>query len=191
MKDNEIVDLYWKRSERAIIESKSKYGACCRGIAYRILQSTEDANECENDTYLRAWNAMPPSRPRMLGSFLSRIARNLSIDMYKRKRTAKRGGGDVPLILHELEECMPYTGLSVEGSTDGCDLSEILDSFLESISKEARVFFVQRYWMSCPITEIASKNNVSEGKVKMSLHRTRRALRKYLDERADEYEIAS
>ncbi len=191
LEDKEIVDLYWARLEQAIVESKSKYGACCRGIAYRILQNNEDADECENDTYLRAWNAMPPSRPKFLGAFLSRIARNISIDLYEKRRAAKRGGGQTSLVLHELEECIPDVGLRAEDDIDSCGLSNSLDLFLGGLSKEARIFFIQRYWMSCSIAEIAIKNNASEGKVKMSLHRTRRALRKHLAEGSDGYEIAS
>ena len=189
MEDKEIVDLYWERSQRAIAESKSKYGACCNAIAYRILQNREDADECENDTYLRAWNAMPPSRPAFLGAFLSRIARNLSLDVLEKRQTAKRGGGELTLVLHELEECIADLRVDT-GFDDAGELSLALDAFLRGLSKEARVFFVQRYWMSCSIAEVASRNNVSEGKAKMSLLRTRRSLRRFLDERGGEYEVA-
>ena len=189
MEDKEIVDLYWERSQRAIAESKSKYGACCNAIAYRILQSREDADECENDTYLRAWNAMPPSRPAFLGAFLSRIARNLSLDVLEKRRAVKRGGGELALVLHELEECVADLRVDMEFD-DAEGLSLALDAFLRGLSKEARVFFVQRYWMSYSIAEVASQNSVSEGKVKMSLLRTRRLLRKFLDERDGEYEVA-
>ena len=190
MDDARIVDLYWSRSQQAIAESKAKYGVCCRGIAYRILQCDEDADECENDTYLRAWNAMPPSRPRFLGAFLARIARNLSLDAYSKKNAVKRGSGEVPLILHELEECVSGSGLLLEAEADNRLLSKTLDEFLGDLSKEARVFFVQRYWMSLSIKDISSRNHVSEGKVKMSLHRTRCALRKRLSQGGCEYEIA-
>lgn len=189
MDDRQIVDLYWKRSQRAISESKNKYGAVCYGISYRILQSKEDADECENDTYLRAWNAMPPSRPTFLGAFLSRIARNLSLDVLEKRQAVKRGGGELALVLHELDECVADSRAGT-GFDNAEELSLALDTFLRGLSKEARIFFVQRYWMSCSIAEVASRNCVSEGKVKMSLLRTRRSLRKFLDERGGECEIA-
>lgn len=191
MEDSEIVDLYWERSERAIAESRIKYGACCRALAYRILQSKEDSDECENDTYLRAWNAMPSARPTFLGAFLAKITRNLSLDKLERRGAAKRGGGEIPVILDELQECIPALSIADGPFSDNAILSALLDEFLTSLSKEARVFFVQRYWMSMAVVEIAEKNSVSQGKVKMSLHRSRNALRKRLEARGENYELAS
>ena len=99
MEDREIVDLYWAREEQALEETQSKYGAYCWRIAHNILRSREDSEECVNDTWLRAWNAMPPQRPAILSSFLGCITRNLSLDRYKAGRTGKRGGGQLPLAL--------------------------------------------------------------------------------------------
>lgn len=191
MEDSEIVDLYWERSERAIAESRIKYGARCRALAYRILQSKEDSDECESDTYLRAWNAMPSARPTFLGAFLSKITRNLSLDKLERRGAAKRGGGEMPVILGELQECIPAAPMIDDPFSDNAALSMLLDEFLSSLSKEARVFFVQRYWMSMAVAEIAEKNSVSQGKVKMSLHRSRNALRKCLEAKGENYELAS
>ena len=191
MEDFEIVDLYWERSERAIAESRVKYGARCRALAYRILQSKEDSDECENDTYLRAWNAMPSARPTFLGAFLTKITRNLSLDKLERRSAAKRGGGEIPVILGELQESIPAASTIDDPFSDNAVLSMLLDEFLSSLSKEARVFFVQRYWMSMAVAEIAEKNSVSQGKVKMSLHRSRNALRKRLEAKGENYELAS
>ena len=132
----------------------------------------------------------PPAARGFLGAFLARIARNLSLDAYSKKNAVKRGSGEVPLILHELEECVSGSGFLLEAEGDNRLLSKTLDEFLGDLSKEARVFFVQRYWMSLSIKDISSRNHVSEGKVKMSLHRTRCALRKRLSQGGCEYEIA-
>ena len=107
MEDNQIVDLYWERDERAISESDAKYGRYCVQIAMNILENAQDAEECVNDTYLRAWNAIPPSRPTKLGAFLGKITRNLSLDRYKAKKTAKRGNSLFLVSLDELSECVP------------------------------------------------------------------------------------
>ena len=105
--DEKIIALFEERNEMAITETKTKYGRYCNTIAYQILQNREDAEECENDTYLDAWNTIPPTRPRMLSIFLGTITRRISLDRLKRKTAEKRGGGEAMLSLHELEECIP------------------------------------------------------------------------------------
>lgn len=184
MEDDKIVSLYWKRDELAITESRSKYGSQCRAIAYRILASVEDTDECENDTYLRAWNTMPPQRPKLLGAFLARIYRNTSLDLFKKHHAAKRGGNTINIVLEELSECIPdLTPNSLPSKSDeNKKLAVIIDTFLEELPKETRIFFVQRYWLSNSIEEIAQKNNASQGKVKMSLFRTRKALKRKLEQ---------
>ena len=117
MEDSAIIDLYWAREERALTETDTKYGHMCRSIAYQILQDRWDSEECVNDTWLRAWNAMPPQRPTILSAFLSRITRNLSLDRYKAARAEKRGGGQMPLALEELGDCVPAQ-TSVEDSVE-------------------------------------------------------------------------
>ena len=107
MEDSDIVKLYWKRSERAIGETKTKYGTFCRGVAFRILRDSQDAQECEQDTYLRAWNAMPPQRPNVLQAFLGKIARNAALDRWREGKAEKRGQGQVPVLIDELADCLP------------------------------------------------------------------------------------
>ena len=106
MRDSEITELYWRRDEAAITQSKLKYGAYCRAIAVNILGSPEDADECVSDTWLSAWNSIPPARPARLSAFLGRITRNRAIDQYRRDRAVKRAGGELPLCLDELGECI-------------------------------------------------------------------------------------
>ena len=110
MEDSQIIDLYWARLEQAIQETDTKYGGYCRAIAHNILKSVEDSEECVSDTWLRAWNAMPPQRPSVLSAFLGRITRNLSLDRYKAARAEKRGGSSFPAALDELSECVPAGG---------------------------------------------------------------------------------
>ena len=107
MEDSAIIDLYWAREERALSETDAKYGGYCRSIAHNILKNREDSEECVSDTWLHAWNAMPPQRPSILSSFLGRITRNLSFDRCRRQNAEKRGGGSLPLALDELSECVP------------------------------------------------------------------------------------
>ena len=110
MEDSAIIDLYWAREERALSETDTKYGGYCRSIAHNILKNREDSEECVSDTWLHAWNAMPPQRPSILSSFLGRITRNLSFDRCRRQNAEKRGGGSLPLALDELSECVPKRG---------------------------------------------------------------------------------
>ena len=110
MEDSAIIDLYWAREERALSETDAKYGGYCRSIAHNILKNREDSEECVSDTWLHAWNAMPPQRPSILSSFLGRITRNLSFDRCRRQNAEKRGGGSLPLALDELSECVPAPG---------------------------------------------------------------------------------
>lgn len=181
MDDKDIVDLYWARSERAIEESRAKYGACCRGIAFRILESREDAEECENDTYVRTWSAIPTQRPKLLGAFLCRIARNSAFDKYKKRNAVKRGNGSVTHVIDELQDCVPSAD-NVEKEAESGELSKLLDAFLENLPKEKRIVFVQRYWFGYSIDEIADFNSKSAGAIKMSLSRTRKSLKKHLEE---------
>lgn len=117
MDDNKILDLYWERSETAIVETSTKYGRYCRYIAHNILQNYEDSDECVNDTYLRAWNSIPPHRPNKFSAFLGKITRNLSLNMYEKNTTQKRGAGQIPLVLDELQGCVPSCS-SVENAID-------------------------------------------------------------------------
>ena len=178
--DNEIIDLYWVRSESAIQETVRQYGSFCTTISMNILKNKEDAEECVNDTYLKAWDAIPPQRPTVFSSFLGRIVRNLSLDRYKARKAQKRSIDETALLLSELDDCIPSTS-SVEDEVDTGILEEMIDRFLSSIGKDDRVFFVRRYWFADPITGIAERFAVGESKVKTSLFRTRNKLREYLE----------
>ena len=180
MKDQQIVDLYWTRSERALSETAAKYGGYCHAIAYRILQNPEDSEECVNDTSLHAWKAMPPARPQRLGVYLGKITRNLSLDRWRLTRREKRGGGQVALALEELQDCIPAQG-GPEQILDDILLTAVLDCFLAALSQEARVIFLQRYWYLLSIREIAAGLGASESKVKMSLLRSRKELKVQLE----------
>ncbi|MDL2300946.1 sigma-70 family RNA polymerase sigma factor [Lachnospiraceae bacterium OttesenSCG-928-D06] len=178
MEDNKIIDLYWERNQQAIEKTQEKYSRYCHSIAGNILKSREDCEECVNDTWLRAWNAMPSERPNILSAFLGAITRNLSLDRYRHNTSKKRGGGEVTYIFEELEDCIGGNG--VEGHVDAMVLTECLNKFLEQMEQENRVIFVRRYWYMDSIEEITKRFQISESKVKSSLFRSRKKLHTYL-----------
>ena len=181
MEDEQIVDLYWQRSDLAISETNQKYGRYCHKIAYNICGTDEDAEECVNDTWFRAWNLMPDQRPTVLSAFLGRITRNLAIDRIKAKNRLKRGGGEAVLALDELEECASG-GTNPEKVLEEKELETAIGKFVSQLPKTEKTVFVLRYWYLVSIDEIAEKLRFSKGKVKSSLFRTRRKLRTYLQE---------
>lgn len=180
MDDKQILDLYWEHSEAAISETSKKYGKYCRYIAFNILHNDEDSEECVNDTYLRAWNSIPPNRPSVLKTFLGKITRNLSLDRYELLNAKKRNGGQMPLIFDEIQECIPSLD-STENIVEEIALTDILNRFLSSLSLEQRKIFMRRYWYLSPIKEIATEYDMSESKIKMSLFRSRNELKKLLE----------
>ncbi len=180
MEDRQIVDLYWTRQERALEETDRKYGGYCRTIAYNILYSKEDSEECVNDTWLRAWNSIPPQRPGILQAFLAKITRNLSLDRYKASRAGKRGGGQLPVALEELGECLQASA-TLEEELELRQISQILDRFLRTLPERDCCIFLRRYWYVDGIREIALRYDMAEGSVKSSLHRTRQKLRVCLE----------
>lgn len=180
MDDKQIVDLYWERSEYAIAETDKKYGKYCYRIAYNILLNEEDAKECVNDTYFHAWQAIPPHRPEGLAAFLGKIVRNLSLNRYNYNRAKKRCNGQIALALEELETCIP-TSKSMEQVIENEELTEAINCFLENLTKENRVIFIRRYWYLSSIQEIARDYSLTESKVKMSLLRSRKKLKKFLE----------
>ncbi len=180
MEDAAIVDLYWQRSDRALSETDKKYGRYCQSIAYHICGAREDAEECVNDTYLRAWNRMPTERPAALGAFLGRITRNLALDRIKARNTVKRGGGQAPLALSELEDCIPG-GTSPEQALEEKDLEAVIGLFVSALPRAEKTVFVLRYFYLAPIDEIAGKLHFSSGKVKSMLFRSRKKLRAALE----------
>lgn len=181
MEDRKIVNLYWQRSEKAISETEQKYGRYCYYIANNILHNHEDSEECVNDTYLNAWRAMPDKRPDRLSTFLGKITRNLSLNKWELYSAKKRGAGQTSLVLEELQECIPSSD-NIDKVIDDMVLTEVLNNFLASLSKEKRIIFMRRYWYLSSITDIAKAYSMSESKVKMSLLRSRKALKQVLKE---------
>lgn len=181
MDDGQIIDLYWARSENAIRETANKYGQYCRTIAYNILHNHEDAEECLSDTYLKAWGAMPPQRPRHLAAFLGRITRNLSLDRYKKITAQKRGLRQTALALSELGDCIPGDN-SADQALDERALVESIEKFLYSCPKPKRDVFIRRYWYLSSIKEIAGDYGMGESKTASMLQRTRNQLKTHLRE---------
>lgn len=181
MEDSRIVDLYWTRSENAIAETASKYGKYCYAIAYNILSNAEDANESVNDTYLGAWNSMPPHRPSILSTFLGKITRRVSLNRWKERIRDKRGGGEVLLVLDELMDCIP-SDCNVEREVQAAELARVIDAFIIKLSDTERRVFICRYWYLDRIPQICKQFGFSQSKVKSMLHRTRGKLLSYLRE---------
>lgn len=185
MEDKKIVELYWQRDEKAIAETSAKYGRYLTAISLNILGAFEDAEECVSDTYIRAWNAMPPNRPKILQAFLGKITRNISFNRYKLCRTEKRGGGEISAVLHELEECVSDSKY-VESELERREMARAIDDFLDSLSEKKRDIFVLRYWYSESVSKIAKRFNMKETAVSMTLSRIRAQLRSFLLERGFE-----
>ena len=177
MDDKSIVDLYFSRSQDAITQTDKKYGPYCYSIAYNILTNKEDAEESVNDTYMTAWGAIPPRRPSVLSTFLGKITRHISIDRWRERSATKRGGGEVPLALEELKDCI--SGMQdVEMEYERKEVLKAYVKFLDALPNTERRVFLCRYWYVEPIETIANKFGFSESKVKTMLHRTRAKLRK-------------
>lgn len=180
MDDNKIVELYWERNEKAIDVTQKKYGGFCYSIAYNILHNKEDSDESVNDTFLGAWNSIPPHRPQQFSAYLGKLTRNISLNKLRQKNADKRGNGEVPLTLDELQECIP-SKTSVDDAIQVKELSHIINSFLRTLSQEERMVFVRRYWYFDSVSDIARKFGFGESKVKMMLMRTRQKLLKKLE----------
>lgn len=179
MEDQVIIGLYFERSENAVKETKAKYGRMLRSIALGILRIQEDAEECENDTYLKTWDSIPPAKPDVFSAFLSRIVRNLSLDRYEHLHAQKRGSGEIPLLLDELEECIADS--HEENHAEEETLKELLNHFLAGMKKDARVIFMRRYWFGDSVEEIADRTGTGKSRIKMSLMRSRRKLKAMLE----------
>lgn len=175
MDDEKIVAMFWERDEAAIAEAKKKYGRYCRSIAFSILHSDEDADECENEAYLDAWNSIPPEKPEKLSAFLGRLTRRNAIDRIRKKFAGKRGNGEAALTLDELEECAAQTDAPDERVIEA-ELSRLIDTFLRSLPETERNVFIRRYWYMDSIDEIAVRFGFSQSKVKSMLMRTRKKL---------------
>ena len=181
MEDSSIVNLYWQRSDKAISETNRKYGRYCHTIAYNICGINEDAEECVNDTWFRAWNLMPDKRPAVLSTFLGKITRNLALDNLKAKNRKKRGGGEGFIALDELEECIPDK-MNLERDVESREFETAIGVFVSDLPETEKKVFVLRYWFLSPVTEISDKLGFSQSKTKSILFRTRKKLREYLQE---------
>ena len=180
MKDTEIIDLYWKRDESAIAATAESYGNYCYSIAYHILQCQEDAKECVNDTYWKAWPTIPPHRPNRLATYLGKITRNLSLDRLKRLNAQKRGKGQTDLALKELESCIPAVN-GLDQIVDEIVLTGAINQFLREQPRAERNIFVGRYWHLYSIADLAQAYGMRESKVASLLFRMRNKLKTYLE----------
>lgn len=178
--DEAIVELYWKRDERAIEETDRKYGAYLMTVAYRILQSREDSEECLNDTYLKTWNAIPPSRPSILRSFLSKIMRGTALDRYDERTRKKRVPAELCIPLSEVEALLP--DLTEDDEAEARQISLILSEYLDGVNDRSLYMFVNRYFFVMPVREIAKRLGVSESTVHKDLAAMREELRERLAE---------
>ena len=180
MEDIEIIDLYFDRSEQAIVETDSKYGSYCYSIAYNILSNREDSEESVSDTFMAAWKSIPPRQPRILSAFLGKLTRHISIDHWRKGSAKKRGGGEIVLALEELENCVVTN--STENSYEQKELTWVLNQFLSSLSETERNVFLCRFWYMDSIKAISECSGFSQSKITSMLHRTRDKLRKRLIE---------
>ena len=176
MEDGKIIELFWKRDEAAIEESNKKYGKYCRTIAYNILRSLEDSNECVNDTWHNAWGTIPPEKPNKLQYFFGRITRNLALDRYSYNKAQKRNS-ELESAIEEYYECIPNGEISLE---DEVILKKLINDFLETLDSRARIIFLRRYWYTLSVQEIAQKMGMSESHVSVILHRTRNRFKDFL-----------
>lgn len=179
MDDKAIVELYFARSEKAISETAIKYGGYCYSIANNILSNKEDSEESVNDTYLAAWNNMPPRHPSILATFLGKITRYISLDRWKSRSAYKRGGGEVTLALEELDEFLS-NGESTEQAFERNELLRFINQFLDKLPETERNMFVCRYWYLDPLQQIADRYGFTLSKTTSMLRRTREKLCKQL-----------
>ena len=181
MDDQHIVELYWARDEEAIRHTADRYGQYCYAIAYRILSVREDSEDCVNDTYLDAWNSMPPHRPNLLSAFLGKITRRIAIDRWRENHAQKRGGGEIVLALDELSECVASQS-DVVREVETLEIAAAVQKFLDTLPDTERRVFVRRYWHMEPIADLAARFGYGQSRIKSMLHRTRKKLQEYLRE---------
>ena len=177
--DKEIISMFFERDEKALAAVSRKYGSYCGTVVQNILKNPQDTEECLNDTWLKAWESIPPERPRNLGGFLAAIAKGISLNRYKQSHTQKRGGGEVPLVMEELSECAADT-INVEKVFEQKQLTDAINDFLRTLSPKKRDIFVLRYWYCLPVAEIARKVGIGRSNVSVTLSRMRRSLVAYL-----------
>lgn len=179
MQDEKIVELYWQRDESAIRETQDKYDHYLHKIAYNILTDEEDSRESVNDTYLAAWNSMPPHKPSVLSTYLGKLTRRISIDIFRKRNRIKRQGSEYSLSLTELADCISSED-SPEKDYEIKLLGESINAFLRTLSDDARNVFIGRYYFLDSVKDVANYCGISESKAKTLLFRTRNSLREHL-----------
>lgn len=179
LEDKQIVNLYFSRKEQAISETKSKYSSFCRKIAFNILSNNEDTDECENDTYLKMWNSIPPNRPASLKAYIGKITRNIAIDLWKKNHTQKRNTG-IEILFSELEDVISSTS-QIENEYELAELTSTINKWLSTLSKQEQSLFVLRYWQGESVKNIAKQWNTSPGKLSSKLFRLRKSLKSALE----------
>lgn len=180
MDDGQIISLYFERDEAAISETAAKYGKFCHSIALNILSVNVDAEECVNDTYLQAWNSIPPQRPNMFRAWLGRVVRNLAINLWNKNHRQKRYAG-LEQLFDELEDCIPSPG-TLEQKIEEEELVSFLNTWLASLSQEDRVLFVRRYWNGETVKELAAAYRTTPGNMAKRMYKLRQQLRFRLEE---------
>ncbi len=181
MEDEQILNLYFARDERAVEETDRKYGSYCFSLANNILHSPQDAEETVSDTYLNTWNAIPPQRPSVLKMFLAKITRNLAFTRWRRYNADKRGGGEMELVLEELEGCIATAG-SVEDRLNGRELAAAIRTFLNTLPRREQDIFLRRYFFVEESGAIAQRYGMKPDTVRRTLSRTRAKLKTYLQQ---------
>ncbi len=179
MDDQEILDLFFARSEYALSAVERKYGTYCMSIAYQILHSASDCEECLNDTWMKAWDVIPPNRPDDLRIYLAKIVRNTALDKYRRSTAEKRKGLETSVALHELEECLP--GGDAESHVLSSERKELINRFLRALPERECNVFLRRYFYMETFEEISKRYGISQVYVRQILTRTRSKLKKYLE----------
>lgn len=179
MEDSQIIDLYWNRNENAIAQTAQKYGNFCHAIAFNVLSIHEDAEECVNDTYVQAWNSIPPQRPLMLKAWLGKVVRNLAINLWDKNHAQKRYQG-MDLVLDELEECVP-AAKTVENAIEDKELGRVISGWLRTLKEDDRNLFVRRYWSGESVNDLADEWGISPNKLAQRMFRLRNSLKAALE----------
>ena len=187
MEDREIIELFNCRSETAVKAASEKFGRLCRKIIFNILKNKEDCEECENDTYMKLWNTIPPQQPKRLTAYIARIAKNTALSKYRDQHREKRGGNEIDLVFDELSELTPSSH-STEALTENREAVQAVNEFLGQLPKEKRVIFVRRYWYCHSIKDIAESLNITPSNASAILSRTKSALKDFMKERGFYYE---
>lgn len=178
--DNKILDLYWARNEEALDATMDKYGRILYKVAHNILHDNQDAEECVNDTLLKAWDAIPPKNPEFFGAYLAKIARNFSLQRWRAYSAAKRGGGQATLILDELVETIPHPS-TAEQNFEYIQTINAINKYLGNLDEDARVVFVRRYFFGDSVEDICTRFTASQSKIKSMLFRARNKLKEHLE----------